>query len=380
MSHRLTDMLRIQYPILQAGMGMPTGLLTSPELVAAVSNAGGMGCIGGTGLDPDELRDVIRQTQALTSRPFGVDLLLPANLKAKFGRREEIRREIREQYPDHWAMLLRLHDDHGLEFTPSPREFSVTEELTREQVNVVLDEGVPLLVVALGDPASVIDDARAAGTRVAGLAGSGRNAQRQLEAGVDIVIAQGAEAGGHTGRVGTMVLVPEIVRVAGPAGVPVVAAGGIGTGEAIAATLTLGAEGVWCGTAFLFSEEVNLHFLQRDQLAQARSTELEPSRVYTGKPSRMFVNKVIQAWGNSGLDPLPMPHQRIMMDDFSQAARAAGRFDLVSNPAGQVAGLLTGSPVPAAEILERLLAEAQEAFDRLPALRSSLGVRQEAGR
>jgi nitronate monooxygenase len=378
MPYRLTDMLGIDHPIIQAGMGMPNGLLTTPELVAAVSNAGGMGCIGGTGLDPDELRDVIRATRALTGQPFGVDLLLPASLKVQFGRREEIRREIREQHPEHWAMLLQLHEQNDLSLTPSRREFSVTEELTREQVAVVLDEGVPLLVVALGDPASLMDDAHAAGTLVAGLAGSARNACRQLDAGVDIVIAQGAEAGGHTGRVGTMVLVPEITRLAASAGVPVVAAGGISTGEAIVAAFALGAEGVWCGTVFLFSEEVNLHVLQRDQLSNATSTQLGRSRVYTGKPSRMFVNEVIRAWDASGLEPLPMPHQRIMMDDFSEAARAAGRFDLVSNPAGQVAGLLAGEAVPAVKIVERLIAEVETTFDEVESVRRAFTGRQRA--
>lgn len=379
MLHRLNEILGIEYPIIQAGMGMPNGLLTSPELVAAVSNAGGMGCIGGTGLDPEELRTVIRSTRQLTDRPFGVDLLLPANLKAKFGRREEIRREIQEEHPDHWQMLLKLHEDNQLPLKPSSREFSVTEELTREQVAIVLQERVPLLVVALGDPASVMDDARDAGTLVAGLAGSGRNAQRQLDAGSDIVIAQGAEAGGHTGRVGTMVLVPEIARVAAASNVPVVAAGGIATGEAIVAAFALGAVGVWCGTAFLFANEVNLHQMQRQQLDDAVSTQLQPSRVYTGKPSRMFVNKVIKEWGASGLNPLPMPHQRIMMDDFSAAARAAGRFDLVSNPAGQVAGILAGEPVPAAQIVERLIGEVGEAVERLPLLAGVFGSRS-AGR
>lgn len=376
MPNRLTDLLDIEYPILQAGMGMPNGLLTSPALVAAVSNAGGMGCIGATGLDPDELRDTIRETRALTDRPFGVDLLLPANLQASYGRRDDIRQEIRDQHPQHWALLLDLHERNGLPLTPSPREFSVTEELTRDQAAVVLEEAVPLLVVALGDPGLVTAQAHERNTLVAGLAGSGRNARRQLESGVDIVIAQGSEAGGHTGKVGTMVLVPEIVAEAAPAGVPVVAAGGIATGEAIAACFALGAEGVWCGTTFLFAEEVNLHEHQRDQLRSATSVELERSRAYTGKPSRMYRNVIVQAWNESELEPLPMPHQRILMDDFAEAARAHGRFDLVSNPAGQVAGILDHEPDPAATIVARLVSESRKAFERVGTGLDAFGDRQ----
>jgi NAD(P)H-dependent flavin oxidoreductase YrpB (nitropropane dioxygenase family) len=264
-------------------------------------------------------------------------------------------------------MFRELHTVQGLELTQTSREFSVTEELTLKQVAVVLEERVPLLVIALGDPAVVMDDARAVGTLVAGLAGSPRNAERQLDAGVDIVIAQGSEAGGHTGTIASMPLIPQVVRSAARRNVPVVAAGGIATGAAIAASLALGAQGVWCGTAFLFAEEVNLHFQQREQLRAAGSHELRRSRVYTGKPSRMFENEVIRAWQASGLDPLPMPHQRILMDDFAEAARAAGRFDLVSNPAGQIAGLLDADPVPAAEIVARMVSETRSAMDRLRA-------------
>ncbi len=374
MPNRLTDLLGIEYPIIQAGMGMPNGLVTSPELVAEVSNAGGMGCIGATGLDPDELRDTIRQTRALTDRPISVDLLLPASLKTTVGRREAIRTEIREQHPKHWEMLLSLHATHGLPLKPSVREFSVTEELTLEQVAVVLEEDVELLVVALGDPGRVVPDARAHGTLVAGMAGSGRNAQRQLDAGVDVIIASGSEAGGHTGEIGSMVLIPEVVAAAASRNVPTVAAGGIATGAAIAAAMALGAEGVWCGTVFLFAEEVNLHHYQREQLREARASDFRRSRVYTGKPSRMYTNAVVQAWADSGLEPLPMPHQRILMDDFSESARASGRFDLVSNPAGQVAGLLAGQPEPARDIVQRLVRETNEAAARIEELRTVFAV------
>lgn len=376
MTDRLTQLLGIRYPIIQAGMGMPNGLVTTPELVAAVSNAGGMGCIGATGLDPDELRDVIRRTRSLTSKPIAVDLLLPANLKTAVGRREVIRQEIRENHPEHWSMLVSLHERYGLPLLPSQREFSVTEELTLQQVEAVLDEDVELLVIALGDPGRVIPAARARGTLVAGLAGSERNAERQLAAGVDIVIAQGSEAGGHTGQIGSLVLVPQVVRAAAPYGVPTVAAGGIASGEAIVASMALGAEGVWCGTVFLFAEETNIHHSQRQQLSDARASDLERSRVYTGKPSRMYSNAIIEAWSEAGLEPLPMPHQRILMDDFAESARANGRFDLVSNPAGQVAGLLEGAAVPASQIFARLLEESATAAARLGHLHEVFGSHQ----
>lgn len=352
----LCDLLGIRVPIMQAGMGIYKGLVTSPELVAAVSNAGGMGCLGATGLEPAELRQTIRKIRGLTDKPFGVNLIIPAKLSTREGSRKDIREDIRKNYPAHWKLVQDLFQRQGIPNQLIDKEYSLTEELTTAQADIVFEEKVPLFVIALGDPAALMSKARAAGTKVAGLAGSVGNARKQIAAGVDLIIAQGAEAGGHVGIVPTFPLLPQVVDAAGST--PIVAAGGIADGRGLAAALALGAQGVWCGTAFLFSDEVNVHPAHREQLDRGRSEDFVVSRIFTGKPSRTFHNKIHDIWADAGIDPLPMPHQKVLMEDFMDAARKAERLDVVSNPAGQIAGMLRGKK-PAARIVEEMAAGAE---------------------
>lgn len=352
----ICELLGIRLPILQAGMGKFKGLVTPPELVAAVSNAGGLGCLGATGLEPEELRQAIRRIRQLTDLPFGVNLIIPTRMSTRTGTRAEIRADIREKYPAHWDLVQRIFREEGIEPRAIDKEYSLTEEMTAAQTEVVFEERVPLFVVALGDPGAVRQRARDAGMKVAGLAGTVRNAQRQLAAGVDFVIAQGGEAGGHVGVVSTFPLVPQVVDAAGTT--PVVAAGGIADGRGLAAALALGAQAIWCGTAFLFSDEVDLHPVHRAQLRAGSSEDFVASRVFTGKPSRTYHNRIHDAWASAKLDPLPMPHQKVLMEDFLDAARAAGRLDVVSNPSGQIAGMLEKTR-PAAQIVEEMAAQAE---------------------
>lgn len=358
---RLCDLLGIQIPIMQAGMGIYKGVVTTPELVAAVSNAGGIGCLGATGLPPDELRAAIRKIRQLTDKPFGVDLIIPANLSARSGTREEIRADIRRNYPAHWALVQELFKTEGLPADTIDLKYSLTEEMTAAQSDVVFEERVPLFVIALGDPGRLMQKARQSGTKMAGLAGSVGNARKQIAAGVDLIIAQGSEAGGHVGTVSSFPLIPQVVDAAGS--IPVVAAGGIADGRGMAAALSLGAEAVWCGTVFLFSDEANLHPAHRAQNDEGRSEDFVSSRVFTGKPSRTFSNSVHKVWANAPIEPLPMPHQKVLMEDFLDVARRAGRLDVVSNPCGQIAGMLRGSR-PAASIVRDMAAGAEEVFRR----------------
>ncbi|HEV7264208.1 MAG TPA: nitronate monooxygenase [Falsiroseomonas sp.] len=358
----LCDMFGIRYPVLQAGMGIYRGLVTTPELVAAVSNAGGMGCIGGSGLTAEELRVAIGQVRELTSRPFGVDLIIPASLSTREGTRAEIREDIRRNHPRHFAFVEALYERHGVPRIPIDLELTWTPELTDAQAEVVIEERVPLLVVALGDPATLVPRARKAGIRVGGLVGSLGNLRRQIEADVDLVIAQGAEAGGHVGSVATFPLLPQVVDAA--AGRPVLGAGGIADGRGVAAALALGAQGAWVGTAFLFSEEVRLHPDHRAQIVRGRSEDFAATRIYTGKTARTYRNVIHAEWAAAGLEPLGMPHQKVLFEDFLHAARSAGRLDLVSNPAGQVAGMLE-EVRPAAGILQDLVQGAEACIRRL---------------
>lgn len=361
----LCDLLGIEVPILQAGMGRTSGTVTPPPLVAAVSAAGGLGCLGAAGMSPDEIRGAVAEIRRLTDRPFAVGLLIPASLSAAEVRREDVRRDVERRFPEQWRLVQELYAHYGLDpDVRPPHEQTLGPELIRAQIDVLLAERVPAIVAGLGDPSWVVPLARDAGIVTMGIAGSVRHAERQRASGVDVVIAQGAEAGGHTGTVSTLPLVPQVVDAARPT--PVVAAGGIADGRGIAAALALGAEGAWIGTAFLFAQEANVADAQRRRLSEVGSHELCVSRAFTGKPSRIVPNEVADRWAAAACGPLPMPHQMVIMDDFTVAAEAAGRWDLVSSPAGQAVGLLAAHE-PAADIVHRLRREAVEAIDRLAA-------------
>lgn len=351
MSNAVCELLGIELPILQAGMGRTQGTPTPPRLVAAVCNAGGMGCLGGVGLEPGELRRAIAEIRTLTRKPFAVDLLLPASLADSPPMRDEIRRVLRDEYPRHWQFVQSLYAKFGLPQRPMEKIGLLSNDFIRAQVEVVLDERVPAFVAGLGDASWVIRDRRARDMKTIGLAGSVRNAVRQKEAGVHAVIAQGYEAGGHTGTVANFALIPQVVDAVAP--LPVLGAGAISDRRGVAAALALGAQGVWVGTAFLFADEADVPETHRRQLEAARSEDCVVSRSYTGKTARTFRNEVMQAWSDSGLDPLPTPYQWVLMDDFVAAAEAADRQELVNNPAGQGAGMLQRRR-PAREIVAEL--------------------------
>lgn len=361
----LCDIFNIRHPLIQAGMGIYKGIITTPELVAAVSNAGGMGCLGAQGLELNELRETIRKIKSLTDKPFGVDLIIPAKMSVREGSRAEIRADIQAQYPKHWELAASLFKRFDIPHTQIDKSHSLTDEVTRAQADIIFEEKVALFAVALGDPAHLMDKARAAGTKVAGLVGSVNQARKQVQAGVDMVICQGSEAGGHVGTVPTFPLLPQVVDAV--KGTPVIGAGGIADGRGVAAALALGAQGVWCGTVFLFSNEVNLHPHHREQMDRGRSEDFVASRVYTGKPSRTFHNEVHKIWASAGIDPLPMPHQKVLMEDFLDAARAAGKLEYVANPGGQIAGMLKGVR-PAAQIVEEIMAQAEQVIRASSAL------------
>jgi len=349
---RLCDMLEIEYPILLAGMGS-MGKATPPALVAAVSNTGGMGVIGGAGLEPETIRQKIRETRALTDRPIGVDLLLPVNLDTNAEpTRTTLRQQIERDYPKHYAFMREQLEKHGIAEVQVASETVVSIDQTRAQVEVVMEEDVQVFAAGLGDPSWIVPMAHEKSMTVVGLVGSPRNAERQVAAGCDIVIAQGYEAGGHTGKIANFPLIPQVVDAVSP--IPVVAAGGMADGRGITAALSLGAIGVWLGTAFLVAEEGETHEENKQQIIDGHSQQFDPQRWYSGKPSRLFGNDYIKAWEASGLDPLPMPYQRVITDDFNESVAAAGKLELHMNPAGQIAGMITERK-PAKQIMEELV-------------------------
>jgi len=371
----LCDMLGIEYPVVLAGMGPVAGGLTGPvataPLVAAVSNAGGLGVIGGAGFSPERLREEINKVRSMTDKPFGVDLLLPSNYMggAASG---EMPRDPRELIPaETRAGLRKMAEDLGIEWKEAPRPApapAATAERPRTgggmsdgQMEVVIEEKIAVFASGLGTPAPWMDRLHANGTKVLCLVGNVKNAKRVAASGADIVVAQGTEAGGHTGRIATLALVPQVIDAVSPT--PVIAAGGIADGRGIAASLAMGAIGVWCGTAFLVSEEANQPDTQKQRVLAAGDEDTRITRLYSGKTMRNITNPLIEAWEASGIQALPMGLQGMLIGDLVYSAREAGRNDLLMNAAGQASGLLNKIR-PAGDILHDMVAQAAEILDR----------------
>ncbi len=348
----LCDRLGIDVPIISAGMGPIAG----PELVAAVSNAGGLGVLGCTSMSPDEVRSVIRRTRELTDRPFGVDLILPARIEQggmSVG-------EVASLIPDeHRATAARIGADLGVE--PPPEHSADRAALGTDaeaQVEVILQEGVPVFVGALGSPGFVAERFHEAGATVVSIVGSTKQAMAVVKDGADVVIAQGTEGGGHTGHVGTFALLPQVLDAVD---VPVVAAGGIGDGRGLAASLLMGCQAVWVGTRFLATEEAGIAGWQKAGIVAAADQSPVISRAYTGKRFRMLPNDWTRAWDEADVEPLPMPLQPVLagMTLGTLGTDRGGREGVSMNGAGNIAGLID-EIVPAAEVVRRMAAEAAE--------------------
>ena len=364
----LCELLGIEYPIVLAGMAAGgLGQVTAPtpiKLVAEVSKAGGLGVMGDNFLSIDELDAGIKELRRqVGDRPFGVDFLLPATrAEVTSTSRREVYKQIERDFPQHVAVVEELMLEHRLEPAMVSESEPMTTDLINRKIEVLLDNRVPVFAAALGDPSFMTERAHAQGMKVIGMAGRVRHAQRQMAGGVDIITAQGTEAGGHTGNIATLVLVPQVVAEVAP--LPVLAAGGIGSGKQVASALALGAQGVWVGTAFLAAEETNIPDVHQQQILEGRSEQFDLSKFSSGKQQRSYHNVVKEKWAESGLEPLAMPLQGIVQEPFMAAARAVGRWDLVGIPSGQIGGMVTERR-PAREILMDLVNEAADTIEQL---------------
>ena len=358
----LCDLLGIEYPILLAGMGAPQGdpllTCTTAELVAAVSNAGGLGIIGATRFTPDELRSEIKKTRELTDKPFGVDVLLPTMVDTA-GAADEAKAQLP---PEHVAFVEKLKKEIGIPDAKIERPVLTWDQI-KQLIQVAFDEGASLFVSGLGNPGWVNEEAHARGIKVAGVVGNVKNARRLADAGVDFVIAQGHEGGGHTGRVGSLVLIPQVVDAISP--MPVVAAGGIGDGRGLVAALALGAVGAWCGTVFLATEEARVHDFHRQKILEANDESTIVSRVYTGKTLRTIKNKWIEAWESTGMSTLSYPQQGLLIAEALAGLRQDDMTEYLSGYTGQVSGLLKEIK-PARQVMEEMIGDAVKIMRRLP--------------
>jgi NAD(P)H-dependent flavin oxidoreductase YrpB (nitropropane dioxygenase family) len=339
----ICDLFDIEVPIFAAGMG---GVTLAP-LAGAVSAAGGLGTLGATFHTPAALREEIRAVRRITDRPFGVGLMVPNDIPAHVADRNI------PPFPDFLADLLpEVAHLHG---EPPP---PLTLELAKAQVAVVLEERVPVLASGLGTPEWLVEQAHAVGTKIISLVGSARQAVRLAAIGVDCIVAQGMEAGGHVGSITTMVLVPQVVH---SVDVPVLAAGGIVDGAGVAAALALGAQGAWIGTRFLATPESSAHDNHKQRILEVDEDGTVVSRSYTGKTSRVLKNRYTDRWKGHEADILPMPWQRIWVEQLVAPAKAHGMVAIANFPTGQGVGAIHDLP-HAAEVLARLVAETIDAI------------------
>ena len=360
-------LLGIEYPIV--------GFTPSEHVAAAISRAGGLGVLGCVRFnDPADLDAVLHWMDVNTDgRPYGVDVVMPARVPTEGAPADlgELIPAAHRQFVE--DTLLKL----GVPPLPDGAEggegvLGWLHSVARQHVEVALAHPACLIANALGPPPpDVITRAHERGMLVAALAGKAAHARSQVENGVDIVVAQGYEAGGHTGEIASMVLVPEIVDAVGPQ-VPVLAAGGIGCGRQIAAALALGAVGAWMGSAWLTTEEYAPSAAMpavRTALLAATSSDTVRSRVYSGKPARLLRNRWTQAWEQPGApQPLPMPLQNLLVSEAHRRLLRSGQPDVVPMPVGQIVGRMN-EVRPVAEVMAALVRETDETLDRLGGLR-----------
>ena len=382
MRTRVTEMFGIEFPIL--------AFSHCRDVVAAVSKAGGMGVLGAVAHSPEDLETDLGWIEAeIGDRPYGVDLIIPARYAGDDAggySLEEIRGLIPAAHAAFVEDILARYDvpplasdgDNGaggggaavpvgVGMTGGDAPFSANA--AGPQLDIALAHRTAFVANALGPPPqSMIDAVKASGKLVGALAGRAVHAERHAAAGVDLIIAQGYEAGGHTGEIGSMVLIPEI---ADAVNVPVLGAGGIGRGRQMAAALALGAEGVWCGSVWLTTAEAETHPVVKDKMLAASSADTVRSRSLTGKPARMLKSAWTEEWARADTpEPLAMPLQPILAEAAQRRiARAAhrsgsGAEKLVNYYVGQVVGAMN-RPKTSRQVVYDLIEEFIDAVTEL---------------
>ena len=316
----LCDLLGVEHPILLAGMGG----VSFAELAAAVSNAGGYGVLGMAGTSTRFIEEQMKKVRELTDKPFGVDLL------------------------------------------------AATPDALTKAVDVIIDNGASSFVAGLGVPMPIIEKLKKAGLKVMVVCGAVKHAIKAEQAGCDAVICQGGEGGGHTGLVGTMPLIAQAVDAVK---IPVVGAGGIFDGRGLAASLALGAQGVWMGTRFIASQEAHAGDLYRQAILEAKDEDTVRTRSYSGKPMRVKKNAWVEDWESRAADIQPFPQQAMISIQDGAMGGIGGQVEGLDPEKscfamGQSAGGVH-DVLPAGEIVRRIMAEAEGAIARMEKLRAA---------
>jgi len=356
MQTKFCDLMGIEFPII--------AFTHCKDVVASVVNAGGFAVLGEAMHTPDDISADIKWIRSrVGDKPFGIDLVLPASApgadtleKLLAGIPEEHKKfaqHIKEKYkvPEPKGAQA-LHQWGGL-----------NQDIARAQIEVILDEKAPAFVSGLGSPEFMLKAAHERGMKVFGLIGKTRQAKRELEAGVDAIIAQGYDAAGHTGPIGTFSIVPEVAAIAGD--VPVIAAGGVTHGRHLAAALCLGAAGVWTGTIWLACRESDNDMIIKEKLIEATSDDTVYSRSVSGFPMRVLKCPWTAEWAKpEAPKTLNSPYQMLLSSDYIQAANDHRRADLMFEAAGQGVAFVE-SMKPARQIVFDMVEEALAAFEEI---------------
>lgn len=361
----ICDSLGVEHPIF--------AFSHSVDVVAAVTLAGGVGVLGATRMFPEEIASALKEIRArVGSLPFAVDLVLPKGMPERNNRED-----IEAQLPDgHRAFVDHLFDKYNVprDGEAGPRsKFVRSEEVARRQADVVLSSDVNIFAMGIGSPPEFIAAAKQTGKMVVALVGSPKHARRALDLGADILVAQGHDSGAHTGPIGTFSLVPQVTRMAGT--IPVLAAGGVATGQHIVAALAMGAVGVWVGTAWLVTREAHTSAKLMRKLLNAGSEDTVITRAKSGKTNRQLRTAYTDEWEAADApDPLKMPYQDILVGDLLGAIDRYEIEPLLGSGLGQGIAWFNAETT-VADVMSRFIQEARESL----ALLGKLGEPRAAG-
>jgi NAD(P)H-dependent flavin oxidoreductase YrpB (nitropropane dioxygenase family) len=349
------------------------------DVIVEVTRAGGFGVLGAATFSPEQLEAELRWIdQHVDGKPYGVDVIIPTRYdKEAETTLEDLERLIPQEHRDFMEKIL---SDAGIPPLPPGERERIHKEIIEGRGNMTPDGArrllqvtyrhpqVTMVVSALGSPPpDVIEELRARKIVIGAMCGKAEHAARHVAAGVEVIVAQGTEAGGHTGEIATMVLVPQVVEACG-SGIAVLAAGGIARGSQIAASLALGAQGVWCGTVWLGTRESELDPFEKGVLFETRTENAVRRKARTGKTVRMIKSKLSEAWEQPGAPGyLPTPLQGILYNEAHVRVVRARCKELYSFPAGQVVGMIN-EETTVRDVMYRMQLEYLGAVERLNAL------------
>ena len=373
MNSKICELLDIEFPLV--------AFTHCRDVVVAVSKAGGCGVLGAVGMSPEQLEQELKWIDDhIDGKPYGVDVLIPNKMvdqSEKFDA-DKLKGMIPQEYADFRADVLEKHDIEANELRTIDTAGSSFAANTKSDgakalLAVAFNHPIKLIANALGVPPDwMLQMGKENDVKVAALLGTAQHAINQVKAGVDILVVSGTEAGGHCGSVSTMVLIPEVYEAIQPYGdVPILAAGGIVTGKQMAAAMTMGASGAWCGSVWLTTVESEVPPVIKEKMVAANSSQTVRSRSRTGKHSRQLVSPWTEAWeAESAPEPLPMPLQPMVAEPALQkVAKLAegghdGARDLATYWVGQGVGLMNQS-ISASDVVQEFKEDFIGAYERL---------------